>query len=143
MISRLPSALFLLPAPLTAQQPDNDDFLRDGYHGNTTTGQQVGFGPLQIPSQGIGQTLRLGLEPKAPSTLARNQWEVDVDETLANTFSNRPGNDNVIQIDPTTGSPRIDLRDLADLHDNPSERPVAQGNHAGVQVKIFFSPKLG
>lgn len=49
---------------------------------------QTGFGPLRLPSQSPFQSLRMGLIPTTPSTLSRNQWNLNVHANLANIWAN-------------------------------------------------------
>lgn len=58
-----------------------------GYRSRSICFSHVGYGPLHLPSQAPGQVLRLGFEPRAPSTLAEGQWEFTWSETGANVFS--------------------------------------------------------
>ena len=60
-----------------------------GYRSRSICFSHVGYGPLHLPSQAPGQVLRLGFEPRAPSTLAEGQWEFGWSETGANVFSFR------------------------------------------------------
>lgn len=58
-----------------------------GYRSRSICFSHVGYGPLHLPSQAPGQVLRLGFEPRAPSTLAEGQFEFGWSETGANVFS--------------------------------------------------------
>lgn len=49
-----------------------------------------GLGPLRIPSQSPGQSLRLGLVPRTPSDLAAGQWEAFAGATWANVWAYKP-----------------------------------------------------
>lgn len=60
-----------------------------GFRSRATCFSQVGYGPLNIPSQSPAQILRLGLSPRTPSTLARGQFELRWSETAANVFAQR------------------------------------------------------
>src|SRR6185295_13201882 len=50
----------------------------------------VGYGPLLQGSQSPFQSLRFGIDPRTPSTLAEGQWEAHVTETWSNTFVYHP-----------------------------------------------------
>jgi len=60
-----------------------------GYRSRSICFSHVGYGPLHLPSQAPGTVLRLGFEPRAPSTLAEGQWEFGWSETGANVFAFR------------------------------------------------------
>jgi thiol-disulfide isomerase/thioredoxin len=49
---------------------------------------KVGYGPLDLPSQSPLQALRLGIAPRTPSTLSRNQTEVWLKATWVNIWAN-------------------------------------------------------
>ncbi|MCS6971155.1 MAG: DUF3187 family protein [Planctomycetota bacterium] len=46
-----------------------------------------GWGPLRVPSQSLGQSLRLGLVPRAPTDLDAGQWEFFLGSTWVNVWS--------------------------------------------------------
>jgi thiol-disulfide isomerase/thioredoxin len=48
----------------------------DGCRGRSICFSNIGYGPLKLPSHSPLQALRLGLVPRAPSTLSRGQKEV-------------------------------------------------------------------
>ena len=60
-----------------------------GYRARALCFSQIGYGPLSLPSQAPAQVLRLGLQPRTPSTLAQGQWEVVWTESFANIFNFR------------------------------------------------------
>lgn len=62
-----------------------------GYLGLSNCYSNVGYGPLRLGSQSPYQSLRFGLTPLSPSTLAQGRWEVHASETWVNVFSYRPG----------------------------------------------------
>ena len=53
----------------------NLTYTPSGYRGDAICFSHVGYGPLHLTSQSPFQSLRLGLLPRTPSTLARNQAE--------------------------------------------------------------------
>jgi len=59
----------------------------DGFRGTSICFSHVGYGPLMLRSQSPFQSLRLALAPRAPSTLARGQWEVRAATTWANVWA--------------------------------------------------------
>ena len=60
-----------------------------GYRAGSICYSHVGYGPLNLPSQAPGQVLRLGFQPRVPSTLAAGQAELGWSETVANIFAFR------------------------------------------------------
>jgi hypothetical protein len=58
-----------------------------GYRARAMCFSQIGYGPLSLPSQAPGQVLRLGLQPRTPSTLAQGQFELNWTESFANIFN--------------------------------------------------------
>lgn len=62
-----------------------------GFRGASICYSNVGYGPLRLGSQSPFQSLRFGIDPRTPSTLAEGQWEVHMSETWANTFSYSAG----------------------------------------------------
>jgi thioredoxin-related protein len=62
-----------------------------GFRGASICYSNVGYGPLRLGSQSPFQSLRFGIDPRTPSTLAEGQWEVHMSETWVNTFSYNPG----------------------------------------------------
>lgn len=57
-----------------------------GYRGLSICYSNVGYGPLRLASQSPFQSLRFGLVPRTPSTLAEGQWEAHFSETWVNAF---------------------------------------------------------
>ena len=57
-----------------------------GFRGASICYNNVGYGPLRLGSQSPFQSLRFGIDPRTPSTLAEGQWEAHVTETWTNTF---------------------------------------------------------
>jgi thioredoxin-related protein len=57
-----------------------------GFRGASICYSNVGYGPLRLGSQSPFQSLRFGIDPRTPSTLAEGQWEAHVTETWSNTF---------------------------------------------------------
>ena len=57
------------------------DFVNDG-------NLQVGLGPLRIPSQSPGQSLRLGILPRTPSNLPVGTWQGFTSATWVNVWAN-------------------------------------------------------
>jgi hypothetical protein len=62
-----------------------------GYRGLGICYSNVGYGPLRLGSQSPFQSLRFGVVPRTPSTLAEGQWDVHVSETWTNAFIDEPG----------------------------------------------------
>lgn len=62
-----------------------------GYRGASICYSNVGYGPLRLGSQSPFQSLRYGIDPRTPSTLAEEQWEVHASETWINNFSYNAG----------------------------------------------------
>lgn len=60
----------------------------DGYRGRGICFSQVGYGPLRLRSQSPFQALRTGLVPRAPSTMAKGQWEFLANSTWVNIWAN-------------------------------------------------------
>ena len=58
-----------------------------GYRARAICFSQIGYGPLSLPSQAPAQILRLGLQPRTPSTLADGQFELNWTESVANIFN--------------------------------------------------------
>ena len=63
-----------------------------GYRGLAICYSNVGYGPLKLGSQSPFQSLRFGVVPRTPSTLAEGQWDVHVSETWTNAFIYDEGN---------------------------------------------------
>jgi len=57
-----------------------------GYRGLSICYSNVGYGPLRLGSQSPFQSLRFGVVPRTPSTLAEGQWDIHVSETWSNSF---------------------------------------------------------
>jgi len=57
-----------------------------GFRGASICYSNVGYGPLRLGSQSPFQSLRFGIDPRTPSTIAEGQWEAHVTETWSNTF---------------------------------------------------------
>jgi thiol-disulfide isomerase/thioredoxin len=70
----------------------------DGFRGKSICFSHVGYGPLNLRSQSPFQSLRLGIVPRTPSTLARGQHQVRVGGTWSNIWSNDRGS-----FDPENG----------------------------------------
>jgi hypothetical protein len=64
-------------------------FSADGYRGQSICFSHVGYGPMRLTSQAPGTIIRPTMEPRVPSTLLRNQWELTWTESLANIWSYR------------------------------------------------------
>jgi hypothetical protein len=63
----------------------------EGYRRLSLCFSNVGYGPLLLGSQSPFQSLRIGLLPRTPSTLAEGQWEVHWSEAYSNVFIKKPG----------------------------------------------------
>ena len=59
----------------------------DGYRGKAICFSHVGYGPLRLQSQSPFQSLRLGLIPRTPSTLAKGEFEARIAETWVNIWA--------------------------------------------------------
>jgi hypothetical protein len=70
----------------------------EGYRRLSLCFSNVGYGPLLLGSQSPFQSLRMGLLPRTPSTLAEGQWEVHWSEAYSNVFIKKPG-DYLVQFD--------------------------------------------
>jgi hypothetical protein len=66
-------------------------FTPEGYRSLSQCFSNVGFGPLRLSSQSPFQSLRIGLVPLTPSTLAEGQWEVHLGVADSNVFIKKPG----------------------------------------------------
>ena len=62
-----------------------------GFRGLSICYSNVGYGPLRLGSQSPFQSLRFGIDPRTPSTLAEGQWEAHLTETWSNTFVYQAG----------------------------------------------------
>jgi len=62
-----------------------------GFRGLSICYSNVGYGPLRLASQSPFQSIRFGVVPRTPSTLAEGQWEVHLSETWTNAFVYDPG----------------------------------------------------
>ncbi|MFV2071945.1 MAG: DUF3187 family protein [Thermoanaerobaculales bacterium] len=69
-----------------------------GFRGKSICFSHVGYGPLKIRSQSAFQSLRLGIVPRTPSTLARGEQEVRLGATWANNWAN-----DAASFDPENG----------------------------------------
>ena len=78
-----------LPVALSQDEghPTRLNWNRKGYRARAMCFSQIGYGPLSLPSQSPQQVLRLGLQPRTPSTLADGQWELVWTESFANIFN--------------------------------------------------------
>ncbi len=83
-------------APSAAQELDGSSYTPlsetpGGFRGASICYSNVGYGPLRLGSQSPFQSLRFGIDPRTPSTLAEGQWEAHVTETWSNTFVYKQG----------------------------------------------------
>lgn len=69
-----------------------------GFRGKSVCFSNVGYGPLSVRSQSPFQSLRLGILPRTPSTLARGEHQVRVGATWVNQWANDGG-----RFDPANG----------------------------------------
>ena len=58
-----------------------------GFRAKSICFSHVGYGPLSVRSQSAFQSLRLGILPRTPSTLARGQHQVRLGASWANTWN--------------------------------------------------------
>lgn len=72
---------------LEGQDPTRLTWSPKGFRGLGLCFSHVGYGPLNLPSQAPAQVLRLGLQPRTPSTLTHRQFELTWTETFANVFA--------------------------------------------------------
>jgi thiol-disulfide isomerase/thioredoxin len=86
-----------------------------GYRGKSICFSHVGYGPLSVRSQSAFQSLRLGILPRTPSTLARGQHQVRLGATWANTWNVDGGS-----FDPENGELGPYLLDYESLDANIS-----------------------
>ena len=91
-----------------------------GFRGASICYSNVGYGPLRLGSQSPFQSLRFGIDPRTPSTLAEDQWELHLSETWVNTFSYSPG------------------KDLLDFEMLDSRLSVAYGVRDEVELEVEF-----
>jgi len=78
-------------APTTSRDVDGSSYtpLTEapvGFRGVSICYSNVGYGPLRLGSQSPFQSIRFGIDPRTPSTLAEGQWEAHVTETWSNAF---------------------------------------------------------
>jgi thiol-disulfide isomerase/thioredoxin len=59
-----------------------------GFRGKSICFSHVGYGPLSVRSQSAFQSLRLGIMPRTPSTLARGQHQLRIGATWSNQWAN-------------------------------------------------------
>ena len=59
----------------------------EGYRGLSICFSNVGYGPLNLPSQSPFQALRIGFKPRTPSTLAEGHVEMRLTETWVNLWA--------------------------------------------------------
>lgn len=72
----------------------------DGYRGTGICFSNVGYGPLRLQSLSPFQTLRFGLQPRTPSTLAEGAFEVYLSEGWANIWAINEG-DHLVDFEVT------------------------------------------
>jgi hypothetical protein len=96
-----------------------------GFRGASICYSNVGYGPLRLGSQSPFQSLRFGIDPRTPSTLAEDQWELHLSETWVNTFSFKPG------------------AYLLDFEMLDSRLSVAYGVRDEVEVELEFENRSG
>ncbi len=99
-------------APALASEVDGSSYTPlseapGGYRGASICFSNVGYGPLRLGSQSPFQSLRFGIDPRTPSTLAQGQWEAHVTETWSNTFVYEP--DKALLLDFETLDTRLSL----------------------------------
>jgi len=81
-----------------------------GFRGKSVCFSHVGYGPLNVRSQSPFQSLRLGIVPRTPSTLARGEHQVKLGGTWSNIWSNDSSS-----FDPTNGEYGLYLLDYETL----------------------------
>ena len=82
----------------------------DGFRGKSICFSHVGYGPLNVRSQSPFQSLRLGIVPRTPSTLAHGQHQLRLGGTWSNIWSSDRGS-----FDPANGDYGAYLLDYASL----------------------------
>jgi hypothetical protein len=83
------------PRPLQSEDPTE---LPQGYRGSAICFSNVGYGPLRLPSLSPFQSLRFGLVPRTPSTLAQGSFEFLATESWANLWA-RDGGEHVVDFE--------------------------------------------
>ena len=63
----------------------------NGFRGKSICFSNVGYGPMAVRSQSPFQSLRLGILPRTPSTLAKGQQQLRLGATWSNVWANDDG----------------------------------------------------
>jgi thiol-disulfide isomerase/thioredoxin len=104
-----------------------------GFRGRSICFSHVGYGPLSVRSQSAFQSLRLGIMPRTPSTLARGEHQVRVGATWANQWAN---DDSSFDPDNVEYG-----RYLLDYESLDADFSYAQGVSDTVQLEIGYEQR--
>jgi rhodanese-related sulfurtransferase len=111
------------PKEVTSPDEPGPSELPKGFRADGICFSNVGYGPLRLPSLSPFQSLRHGLTPRTPSTLAEGQVEIQWTESWANLWAFNQ-DDHLV--------------DYEALHSNIS---IAYGLTGGIQVELGFLQK--
>ena len=111
------------PRKITSPDDRGPTELPRGFRSDGICFSNVGYGPLRLPSLSPFQSLRHGLTPRTPSTLAEGQLEIQWTESWANLWAFNQ-DDHLV--------------DYEALHTNLS---LAYGLTEGIQVELGFLQK--
>jgi thiol-disulfide isomerase/thioredoxin len=104
-----------------------------GFRGKSICFSNVGYGPLSLRSQSPFQSLRLGILPRTPSTLARGEHQMRIAATWANVWANEDR-----QFDPENGVLGPFLLDYESLDANIS---YAYGLSDTFQIELEYEQR--
>jgi thiol-disulfide isomerase/thioredoxin len=104
-----------------------------GFRGKSICFSHVGYGPLGVRSQSALQSLRLGIVPRTPSTLARGERQVRVGATWANFWANDDSD-----FDPAVGAYGDYLLDYESVD---ADLSFAYGVSDTVQLEIGYEQR--
>jgi hypothetical protein len=104
-----------------------------GFRGKSICYSNVGYGPLSLRSQSPFQSLRLGILPRTPSTLARGENQLQIGTTWANVWANEE-----LQFDPENGMLGSFLLDYESMDANIS---YAHGLSDIFQIELEYEQR--
>ena len=104
-----------------------------GFRGKSICFSHVGYGPLSVRSQSAFQSLRLGIMPRTPSTLARGERQLRVGVTWTNQWANDDS-----AFDPEAG---IYGDYLLDYESTDAEVSFAYGLSDTVQLEVGYEQR--
>jgi thiol-disulfide isomerase/thioredoxin len=104
-----------------------------GFRGKSICFSHVGYGPLSVRSQSPFQSLRLGIMPRTPSTLARGERQLRVGATWANQWANDDS-----AFDPEAG---VYGDYLLDYESTDAELSFAYGLSDTVQLELGYEQR--